>query len=140
MLHRIERYLTRTATPPTRFGRLVARDPSLGGQAAQSLGVFKELSDSLKGGSGFSFVDLAADRSGERFARAATNAQLARFLQTRLAAVTDDQLLPGEALDRPEGLDAGLFERTYSSIDSPEYAAAVAAIDQLLDNIGVPKP
>jgi len=113
---------------------------SLGGQAAQSLGVFKELSDSLKGGSGFSFVDLAADRSGERFARAATNAQLARFLQTRLAAVTDDQLLPGEALDRPEGLDAGLFERTYSSIDSPEYAAAVAAIDQLLDNIGVPKP
>jgi len=113
---------------------------SLGGQAAQSLGVFKELSDSLKGGSGFSFVDLAADRSGERFARAATHAQLARFLQTRLAAVTDDQLLPGEALDRPEGLDAGLFERTYSSIDSPEYAAAVAAIDQLLDNIGVPKP
>lgn len=102
--------------------------------------MFKELSDSLKGGSGFSFVDLAADRSGERFARAATNPQLARFLQTRLAAVTNDQLLPGEALDRPEGLDAGLFERTYSSIDSPEYAAAVAAIDQLLDNIGVPKP
>ncbi|MCH4891712.1 MULTISPECIES: hypothetical protein [unclassified Sphingomonas] len=29
MLHRIERYLTRTATPPTRFGRLVARDPRL---------------------------------------------------------------------------------------------------------------
>ena len=113
---------------------------SLGGQAAQSLGAFKELSDSLKGGSGFSFVDLAADRSGERFARAATNPQLARFVQTRLAAVTQDQLLAREALARPEGLDAALFEQTYSNIDSPEYARALAKIDRLLDNVGVPKP
>lgn len=112
---------------------------SLGGQAAQSLGAFKELSDSLKGGSGFSFVDLTADRSGERFARAAIDPQLARFVQTRLAAVTEDQLLAREALDRPEGLDAAMFERTYSNIESPEYAAALAAIDRLLDNIGVPK-
>jgi hypothetical protein len=33
-----------------------------------------------------------------------------------------------------------MFERTYSNIDSPEYVAALAAIDRLLDNIGVPKP
>lgn len=117
-----------------------ALEVSLGGSIAQSLGVFKELSDSLEGGSGFSFVDLTADRSGERFARAATDPQLARFVQTRLAAVTQDQLLAREALDKPEGLDAALFERTYSNIDSPEYAAALAAIDRLLDNIGVPKP
>ena len=117
-----------------------ALQASLGGQVAQSLGAFKELSDSLEGGTGFSFVDLAADRSGERFARAATDPQLARFVQTRLAAVTADQLFAREALTRPEGLDAALFERTYSTIDSPEYAAALAAVDRLLDNIGVPKP
>jgi uncharacterized protein YfiM (DUF2279 family) len=117
-----------------------ALQASLGGQVAQSLGAFKELSDSLEGGTGFSFVDLAADRSGERFARAATDPQLARFVQTRLAAVTADQLFAREALTRPEGLDATLFERTYSTIDSPEYAAALAAVEQLLDNIGVPKP
>lgn len=113
---------------------------SLGGSVAQSLGAFKELSDSLKGGSGFSFVDLAADRSGERFARAAAHPQLARFVQTRLAAVTQDQLLAREALSKPEGLDAALFEQTYSNIDSPEYRRALAAIDRLLDNVGVPKP
>ncbi len=117
-----------------------ALEASLGGSVAQSLGAFKELSDSLEGGSGFSFVDLAADRSGERFARAATNPQLARFIQTRLAAVTQDQLLAREALARPEGLDAALFEQTYSNIDSPEYARALAKIDRLLDNVGVPKP
>ena len=117
-----------------------ALEASLGGSFAQSLGAFKELSDSLEGGSGFSFVDLAADRSGERFARAATDPQLARFIQTRLAAVTQDQLLAREALARPEGLDAVLFEQTYSNIDSPEYARALAAIDRLLDNVGVPKP
>lgn len=117
-----------------------ALEASLGGSVAQSLGAFKELSDSLEGGSGFSFVDLAADRSGERFARAATDPQLARFVQTRLAAVTQDQLLAREALSKPEGLDAALFEQTYSNIDSPEYVRALAAIDRLLDNVGVPKP
>ena len=113
---------------------------SLGGQVAQSLGAFKELSDSLDGGSGFSFVDLAADRSGERFARAAIDPQLAPFVQKRLAAVTEDQLLAPEALQRPEGLDEAVFAQTYTSIDSPEYATALAAIDRLLDNVGVPKP
>lgn len=117
-----------------------ALEASLGGSVAQSLGVFKELSDSLNGGSGFSFVDLAADRSGERFGRAVTNPQLARFLQTRLAAVTPEQLLAREALSRPEGLDAAMFEATYSNIESPEYLRAQAAIDRLLDNVGVPKP
>ncbi len=117
-----------------------ALSASLGGKIAQSLGVWKELSDSLTGGTGFSFVDIAADRSGERFANAATDPQLARFVQTRLAAVTDPQLLAPEALDKPEGLDAELFERIYDNVESAEYKAAVAAIDTLLDNVGVPKP
>ena len=33
-----------------------------------AIGEFKELLDSRSGGSGFSFVDLAADRAGLRFA------------------------------------------------------------------------
>lgn len=117
-----------------------ALSASLGGKIAQSVGVWKELSDSLSGGTGFSFVDIAADRSGERFANAATDPQLARFVQTRLAAVTDPQLLAPEVLSKPEGLDAAMFEKVYDNIQSPEYARAVAAIDVLLDNVGVPRP
>lgn len=117
-----------------------ALSASLGGTIAQSLGVWKELSDSLKGGTGFSFVDIAADRSGERFANAATDPQLARFVQTRLAAVTEPQLLAPEVLAKPEGLDAKMFEQIYDNVDSPEYRSAIAAIDALLDDVGVPKP
>ncbi|MGB7405054.1 MAG: hypothetical protein WA906_05150, partial [Pacificimonas sp.] len=43
---------------------LATRDAGLG----QALGEWKELADSLPGGSGFSFVDLAADRAGTRLA------------------------------------------------------------------------
>lgn len=145
--------VSRCRTPPESMITLAGRNDlakhwtmsaalsaSLGGKIAQSLGVWKELSDSLTGGSGFSFVDIAADRSGERFANAATDPQLARFIQTRLAAVTDPQLLAPEALDKPEGLDAEMFERVYDNVESAEYKAAVAAIDTLLDNVGVPKP
>lgn len=111
---------------------------TLGSQVARSMGTWKELADSSEGGSGFSFVDLAADRSGERFAMAAVKPQLARTVQTRLVAITQDQILPPELLTRPEGLDQAAFERDYTAVDSPEYAAAVRAIDRMLGNAGVP--
>jgi len=111
---------------------------TLGSQVARSMGTWKELADSSEGGSGFSFVDLAADRSGERFAMAAVKPQLARTVQTRLVAITQDQILPPELLTRPEGLDQAAFERDYTAVDSPEYAAAVHAIDRMLGNAGVP--
>ena len=111
---------------------------TLGSQVARSMGTWKELADSSEGGSGFSFVDLAADRSGERFAMAAVKPQLARTVQTRLVAITQDQMLPPELLKRPEGLDQAAFERDYTAVNSPEYAAAVRTIDRLLGNAGVP--
>ncbi len=111
---------------------------TLGGQMAQSMGTWKELADSIEGGSGFSFVDLAADRSGERFGNAGVNPMLARAVQTRLGAITQPQMLPAELLVRPEGLDQAAFEREYRMVDSPEYARALAAIDMLLDQAGVP--
>ncbi len=111
---------------------------TVGGNVARSMGTWKELADSTAGGSGFSFVDLSADRSGGRFAMAAVDPQLARTVRLRLIAITEDQMLPREALSKPEGLDQGAFERDYSAVDSPEYARALRAIDRLLGNAGVP--
>ena len=45
----------------------------LGEETAASLGEWKELDDSLANGSGFSFVDIAADRAGMRTALQATD-------------------------------------------------------------------
>lgn len=111
---------------------------TVGSQVARSMGTWKELADSIEGGSGFSFVDLSADRSGERFAVAALDPQLARAVHARLVAITEDQLLPREALSRPEGLEQAEFERGYTSVTSPEYARALRTINTLLDNAGVP--
>lgn len=111
---------------------------TLGGQVARSMGTWKELADSTGDGTGFSFVDLAADRSGERFAIAAMDPRLARAVHSRLVAMTEEQMLPGELLARPEGLDEAAFERDYTTVTSPEYTAAVRTIDRLLSNAGVP--
>ncbi|MDM7958053.1 hypothetical protein [Blastomonas sp.] len=111
---------------------------TLGSQVARSMGTWKELADSTGDGSGFSFVDLAADRSGERFAIAAVDPKLARAVHIRLGAMTEAQMLPGELLARPEGLDQTAFERDYTNVASPEYTAAVRTIDKLLSNAGVP--
>ncbi|MFN3472771.1 MAG: hypothetical protein ACK4ZW_01880 [Blastomonas sp.] len=111
---------------------------TLGGQVARSMGTWKELADSTGDGTGFSFVDLAADRSGERFAIAAVDPKLARAVRIRLGAITEAQMLPDELLAKPEGLDQAAFERDYSNVTSPEYTAAVRTIDRLLSNAGVP--
>lgn len=111
---------------------------TLGGQVARSMGTWKELADSTGDGTGFSFVDLAADRSGERFAIAAMDPALARAVHIRLGAMTEAQMLPRDLLARPEGLDQTAFERDYTNVTSPEYAAAVRTIDRLLSNAGVP--
>lgn len=111
---------------------------TLGGQVARSMGTWKELADTTQGGSGFSFVDLAADRSGERFAAAAVDPRLARPVHIRLGALTEGQMLPPELLSRPEGLDQAAFERDYTATDSPEYAHALRTINRMLANAGVP--
>ncbi len=74
------------------------------GQLSRVLGERKEISDS-RGGSGFSFIDLAADRAGARFgASAVETEQTARRLQRQIASgLSDQDLLPAMS-DFPEGL------------------------------------
>ncbi len=108
----------------------------LGNQQLSSVvGEAKELMDSLRGGSGFSFVDLLADRAGIRFARIATGSpQSARALQQFFAAAerTEAEVFPSKAR-LPEGLPQELFEEQYESIDSAVYQQMVAEIDRRLN-------
>jgi len=109
-----------------------AADPSIG----RALGTWKELDDSLAGGSGFSFVDLAADRAGLRLGEAAADPARAGRLASRFAAGVPD-LLPLSTLGLTEGISAEVFERRYRDISSAEYAAAVARVDRALDTLPV---
>lgn len=100
---------------------------------ADTLGLEKELDDA-DGGSGFSFADLAADRSGTRLMEKVTrNGDLADLLVRRLAEpLADEDVVPPVA-DLPEGMDEATFRRIYEAPGSREYEALVQRIDRDID-------
>ncbi len=100
------------------------------GRTADVVGVFKEVLDS-RGGSGFSFADLAADRAGVRFGEMAV-ADPAGW-QLRVAALAaESDVMP--AIDRlPEGLQEPEFLRRFRERDNDAYAQVLAVIEQRID-------
>lgn len=101
-----------------------------------SVGEAKELLDSIKGGSGFSFVDLLADRAGMKFANIATgSASSATALQQFFSQDRSEaELFPNKAR-LPEGIPQQLFEQTYQSVDSDIYRQMVQEIDRRLQEL-----
>lgn len=101
---------------------------------AMAIGEFKELLDSARGGSGFSFVDLAADRTGLRFAKAATDkAGGARRLQSFFVEnVTEKDFFPSFR-DLPEGLTDAQFKSRFGSVEDPRYESVIRKIDRRID-------
>jgi hypothetical protein len=96
---------------------------------AEALGVFKELDDS-KGGSGFSFADLAADRAGIRFAEAASETvQDAQQLQKRVSQVKSETEFMPQVDNLPEGIMALELKQKYGNLDSASYRMINAEID-----------
>ncbi|WP_428355260.1 hypothetical protein [Methyloprofundus sp.] len=97
---------------------------------ANILGIEKELSDAKKG-SGFSFIDLAADRAGIYFGKQATaSPELALQIQQKMAHIKNYQAFMPEIRDLPESLSSEAFTQQYQSIYSPEYQRVLQDIDQ----------
>lgn len=85
---------------------------------ANTIGLDKEVSDS-RGGSGFSFVDLAADRSGTRLGELAVR-DPERLAAAVSAGLRDASLLP--PIDGlPESMMADEFQRRFGGVDAPAY-------------------
>lgn len=103
------------------------------GNLSDAVGLFKEIADSDRG-SGFSFTDIAADRSGTRFGELATRDRAdARRLQKRLSAgVREEEIMP-PARDLPEHLSATAFEARFGSVGSPAYQAMMDEIERRID-------
>ena len=97
-----------------------------------AIGEFKELMDRGLGGSGYSFVDLAADMAGAEFAKVATDPARAKQIQTDIARIqTESQIIP-PILDLPEGLSKDAFTLKYERVDSEQYVKEVEKIRQRL--------
>jgi hypothetical protein len=97
---------------------------------ADAIGLYKELADA-RGGSGFSFGDLTADRAGTRLG------EMAAVDPERLAGLlarnpTDADLMPAAA-DLPENLSQGEFRRRFGGMDAPPYRAMVERIEARIE-------
>lgn len=104
-----------------------------GEDMSNAIGRFKELADSGAGGSGFSFVDLAADRSGVAYGRRSVDPEKAESVAATLKRAKATDLLPVKALALSEGLSEEAFIRQYQTIESSRYAAMEARIDRILE-------
>ena len=114
---------------------------SAGGGLAGAMGVFKELDDS-RGGSGFSFADLLADRAGIRLAEMATGTeQQARLLQQRMGGplLLEIDFMPNIE-DLPEGIMELEFKHRYQDLDSKNYRIIEDEIERRLSRCKVYSP
>jgi hypothetical protein len=105
---------------------------TFGEDASIAVGTWKEISDSGQGGSGFSLVDLAADRAGIFAARRASDDSLALAQQQKLANAREADILPISAIAEREGMSEAEFKARYASTDSAAYAETVRRIDATL--------
>jgi hypothetical protein len=102
-----------------------------------AIGEFKELMDRSDEGSGYSFVDLAADFAGVEFAIAATNPSSAASVQTILADITNENAFFPNIEGLPEGLSKSDFIRRFTEVDSPEYLKMVRSINQRIAELPI---
>ena len=93
------------------------------------MGIYKEVADS-RGGSGFSFNDLAADRAGSRLGELAEGSQSARVLQARLRVPLTERVLMPETRDLPEFMPEPEFKRRFGGVGGPEYVRMLADIER----------
>lgn len=101
--------------------------------SSYAIGEFKELLDSLAGGSGFSFADLAADRAGTLFAlRASREPEQAAELLSRFDQPLRESDLMISINRLPEGLTEAQFQQRYGDINSEAYRQMTEQIDQRL--------
>jgi uncharacterized protein YfiM (DUF2279 family) len=105
---------------------------ALGSDVSAAMGQWKEVSDSAPQGSGFSFVDLAADRSGVFYATRASAPETADETARLLANATPEMLLPRAALSFVEGLSEQAFRARFGNTDARAYQAATRQIDAIL--------
>jgi hypothetical protein len=97
-----------------------------GSPLADAIGLYKEVEDS-RGGSGFSFNDIAADRAGTRFGVLAVEAP--QKLQARLTAGVRERDFMPDVSDLPEFMQEAVFKQRYGGIGAPAYNKVMADIE-----------
>ncbi len=93
-----------------------------------AMGEFKELGDSVRGGSGFSFADLAADQAGIQFAEFATHPDTSLRIHKKAELLRDEASFFPDLAQLAEGLSQQKFEQEYGGIEGENYKMLVREI------------
>lgn len=99
------------------------------GPLSQAIGLYKEVADS-RGGSGFSFSDVAANRAGTRFGQNVVG-DAARVQALLAPGPRESDLLPALG-DLPDFMPEADFVRRFGGVGAPAYEAQLAEIDRRL--------
>jgi len=112
------------------FSISAALAATAGSPLSDAVGLYKEVDDS-RGGSGFSFNDIAADRAGTRFGEFATASagSAARLHQKAAAGLLEQDLFP-QVKDLPEFMAEPEFKRRFGGIGQPAYTRLMADIER----------
>ena len=122
------------------FSVSAALTVSAGGGLANAVGLFKELDDS-RGGTGFGFDDLLADRAGVRLAELATGTeQQARLLQQHMSVqLSENDFMP--AIDNlPPSIMELEFKQKYRDLDSEKYRMVDDEIERRIQRCRIYQP
>lgn len=122
---------------PMHWALSAALAVATGTQFSQAMGEWKELADGISkqsrfaigDPSGFSFLDLAADRAGFLTAGLAMESGTAVPLASALARAGSGDLLPPSLMKLQDGMPNAAFVQRYGSTDDPRFLAVLARID-----------
>ena len=106
-----------------------ALSANTGGPFADAVGIYKEVADA-RGGSGFSFNDIAADRAGSRLGELAEGRESARGLQARLGVPLKERVFMPDTSDLAESMSEPDFTQRFGGVGAPQYLRMMADIER----------
>lgn len=104
---------------------------------ANAIGEFKEIADTLRGGTGFSFSDIAGDRAGVVLAEQASDNSNALRLQKNFSRVKDENDFFPDISGLPDNLTQKEFEQRFGNVESAPYLELLADIERRIALIPV---
>lgn len=125
---------------PRHWAMSAALGAVMGPRATRAIGLWKELDDSLPGGSGFSWADLGADMAGATIGIAARDPEQARLALNGLKTATDASLLPTPVTKLPEGTPNARYRQLFGGIEMPASRGQEARITRLLKGSPLYRP
>lgn len=132
-------YLYKRTDLAQHFMGSAAITASVNGQISEAAGIEKELHDS-QGQSGFSFIDLTADKAGTLFGQRATESiDSAQKLQRAMAIIKDYQAFMPDPSDLPEHLTNEDFKARFGSTQTAEYQKLSNALDARVASVPIYK-